>query len=185
MTASSDFKNQLIKIIPNLRAFGVSLTRNGDRADDLVQETLMKAWNKSDSFEEGTNLKAWLFTIMRNEFYSQIRKTGREISDSDGTYAAQLATHPQQQGHLDLNDFKTALETLPEDQREALMLVGAEGFSYEEAAEVIGAAVGTVKSRVSRARVRLMEVLEVNGEGDYGPDSVSTRVITSRSRPDG
>ncbi len=179
MSVSPAFKNELVAFIPNLRAFALSLTRNSDRADDLVQETLMKAWNKHHLFEEGTNLKAWVFTIMRNEFYSQMRRKGREVQDSDGAFAAGLAVHAEQDGHMDLADFRNALESLPEDQREALMLIGANGFSYEEASEIMGVAVGTVKSRVSRARVRLMETLEVVGESDYGPDRNSMQVVAT------
>ena len=172
MTVTANFKTELLSIIPNLRAFALSLTKTADRADDLVQETLMKAWNKHHLF-----LKAWTFTIMRNEFYSQMRKRGREVQDSEGVLASQLATHPEQQGHMDLKDFRDALETLPDDQREALVLIGANGFSYEEAAEIIGVAVGTVKSRVSRARTRLMDDLDVEGESSYGPDSISTQIV--------
>lgn len=179
MGATGEFKSGLLAAIPNLRAFAVSLTHNTDRADDLVQETLMKAWDKHASFEPGTNLKAWLFTILRNEFYSQMRKRGREVQDSDGIMTARLAVHPSQQGKLDLDDFRTALKELPEDQREAIILVGASGFSYEEAAEICGCAVGTIKSRVSRARSRLQEMLGVSGEADFGPDSVSTQVLSS------
>ncbi len=181
MTVSHQLKDELLSIIPNLRAFALSLTKTSDRADDLVQETLMKAWNKFHTYQEGTNLKAWVFTIMRNEFYSQMRKKVREVQDSEGTLSEGLATHPQQDGHMDMKDFRIALETLPEDQREAIVLIGANGFSYEEAAEIAGVAVGTIKSRVSRARVRLMEVLEINGESDYGPDSVAVHVLGSTS----
>jgi RNA polymerase sigma-70 factor (ECF subfamily) len=174
-----DFKRALLSCLGSLRAFGVSLTGRHDRADDLVQDTIMKAWAKKSSFEPGTNMKAWLFTILRNEFYSQIRKSGREIQDSDGYYTEQLATNPGQYGALDLEDFKSALEKLPDDQREAIILIGASGFSYEEAALICGVAVGTIKSRVSRARSRLQEILGVSGEADYGPDSISAQVMGS------
>ena len=174
---SPELRKELLDIIPNLRAFALSLTRAGDRADDLVQETLMKAWNKFHLFQEGTNLKAWVFTIMRNEFYSQMRKRGREVQDTDGVFSAQLATHPQQDGHMDMRDFRSALESLPEDQREALVLIGANGFSYDEAAEITGVAIGTIKSRVSRARTKLMEELQVSGESAYGPDALSLHVV--------
>ena len=177
MAVSKELRAELLSVIPNLRAFALSLARTGDRADDLVQETLTKAWNKFDTFEEGTNLKAWLFTIMRNEFYSQMRKRGREVQDSEGVFAAQLATHPEQQGHMDLEDFRGALEALPEDQREALMLIGANGFSYEEAAAIAGVAVGTIKSRVSRARTRLAKDLGLEGDGEFGPDGISVHVL--------
>jgi RNA polymerase sigma-70 factor, ECF subfamily len=181
MTASSSsgFRNDLVKTIPSLRAFAISLTQNNDRADDLVQETLVKAWDKQSSFQPGTNLKAWLFTILRNEFYSQMRKRGREVQDSDGSLTASVAIHPGQQGSIDLKDFRKALEQLPEDQREAIVLIGASGFSYEEAAEICGCAVGTIKSRVSRARTRLQEILGIEGDGDFGPDAISAQVLGS------
>ncbi|MBB3236108.1 RNA polymerase sigma factor [Phyllobacterium endophyticum] len=177
---SADFKRDLIGALPKLRAFAVSLIGNPDRADDLVQDTIMKAWAKQDSFEPGTNIKAWLFTILRNEFYSQMRKRGREVQDSDGVFTEQLSVHPAQYGSLDLQDFRKALEKLPDDQREAIILVGASGFSYEEAAEICECAVGTIKSRVSRARTRLQELLEIQGEVDYGPDSISTQVTSNK-----
>ena len=126
----------------------------------------------SKSFKEGTNLKAWLFTILRNTYFSERRKRRREVEDADGTYAARLATHPAQHGHMDMQDFRSALTQLPDDQREALVLVGAAGFSYEEAAEISSCAVGTIKSRVNRARNRLAGILgleqeesEAEGEG--------------------
>ena len=178
MAVSSGFKNDLLGAIPSLRAFAVSLAQNADKADDLVQETLVKAWDKHASFQPGTNLKAWLFTILRNEFYSQMRKRGREVQDSEGIMTARLAVHPSQHGMLDLKDFRSALEQLPEDQREAIILIGASGFSYEEAAEICGCAVGTIKSRVSRARGRLQEILGVAGESDYGPDAIAVQVLS-------
>ncbi len=181
MAVSSAFKNDLLAAIPNLRAFAVSLTQNADKADDLVQETLVKAWDKHESFQMGTNLKAWLFTILRNEFYSQMRKRGREVQDSDGIMTERLAVHPSQHGLLDLEDFRGALEQLPQDQREAIILIGASGFSYEEAAEICGCAVGTIKSRVSRARNRLQEILKISGEEEYGPDAISAQVTGSNA----
>ncbi len=145
--------------IGSLRAFAVSLCGDKERADDLVQETLFKAWNHLESFKEGTNLKAWLFTILRNTYFSERRKRRREVEDADGVYAARLSTNPEQHGHMDMQDFRAALTQLPDDQREALILVGAAGFSYEEAAEISGCAVGTIKSRVNRARTRIATML--------------------------
>ena len=110
-----------------------------------------------------------------------MRKRGREVQDSDGSITARLAVHPSQQGSMDLEDFRAALETLPQDQREAIILIGASGFSYEEAAEICDCAVGTIKSRVSRARTRLQELLHVSGEGDYGPDSIAAQVMGSNA----
>jgi RNA polymerase sigma-70 factor (ECF subfamily) len=150
--------------IGSLRAFAVSLCGDKERADDLVQETLFKAWNHLESFKEGTNLKAWLFTILRNTYFSERRKRRREVEDADGAYAARLATHPTQHGHMDMQDFRAALTQLPDDQREALILVGAAGFSYEEAAEISSCAVGTIKSRVNRARNRLAGILGMDLE---------------------
>lgn len=155
----SRLRDDLVAAIPNMRAFAISLCGNRDHADDLVQEALVKAWNHLDSFEEGTNLKAWLFTILRNAYFSELRKTRREVSDSQGQLAASLSVPAEQHGHLDLLDLNRALSKLPPDQREALILVGAEGFSYEDAASISGCAVGTVKSRVNRARSRLNELL--------------------------
>ncbi|MFT4097180.1 MAG: sigma-70 family RNA polymerase sigma factor [Rhodoblastus sp.] len=170
MTEIAALKNALLAEIPSLRAFAISLSGSGDKADDLVQETLMKAWAAHASFAEGTNLRAWLFTIMRNTYFSQYRKARREVQDTDGEAAARLVSHPEQQGHLDLADFHAALEQLSPDQREALILIGASGFSYEEAAEICGCAVGTVKSRVNRARQRLMQLLAVDNIDEFGPD---------------
>ncbi|HEX9905055.1 MAG TPA: sigma-70 family RNA polymerase sigma factor, partial [Propylenella sp.] len=178
MPVSKALREDLLASIPNLRAFAVSLTGNSERADDLVQETLMKAWAKFDTFQEGTNLRAWLFTILRNEFYSQVRKRGREVEDAEGAYAARLASQPSQSGHMDLSDFREALVQLPADQREALILVGASGFSYEETAEICQCAVGTIKSRVSRARTRLAELLSLEEGETYGADPMAASVIT-------
>lgn len=163
---SPGLRDALVAQIGSLRAFAVSLCGDRDRADDLVQETLFKAWNHIDSFKEGTNLKAWLFTILRNTYFSERRKRKREVEDADGKYAARLAGAPEQHGHMDMKDFHAALAQLPADQREALVLVGAAGFSYEEAAEISDCAVGTIKSRVNRARSRLADMLQLNEPED-------------------
>jgi RNA polymerase sigma-70 factor, ECF subfamily len=163
MSISKTFRDDLLAAIPSLRAFGLSLTARGDRADDLVQETLMKAWKYHESYTPGTNMKAWLYTILRNEFYTQLRKRKREVEDADGLYSNKVAVHAEQDGHLEMVDLTVALSKLPEDQREAIILVGASGFSYEEAAKICGCAVGTIKSRVNRARNKLTELLELDG----------------------
>lgn len=162
----SALRDDLVAAMPNMRAFAISLCGNRDRADDLVQEALVKAWNHLDSFQEGTNLKAWLFTILRNAYFSELRKTKREVADSEGQLAAKLSVPAEQHGHQDLVDLNHALAKLPPDQREALILIGAEGFSYEDAAEISGCAVGTVKSRVNRARAKLGELMEMNPADD-------------------
>jgi RNA polymerase sigma-70 factor, ECF subfamily len=157
----------LLAAIPNLRAFAVSLCGSLDHADDLVQETLVKAWSNLGSFAEGSNLRAWLFTILRNIYYSEYRKRRREIADPDGAFAANLSTPPAQSGHMDLLDFRAALFELPSDQREALILIGASGLSYDEAAGICGCAVGTMKSRVNRARNRLAERLSLGSGHEF------------------
>jgi len=177
---SATLKSELLSLVPKLRAFAVSLCGDFQRADDLVQETLMKAWDHQDKFVEGTNLRAWLFTILRNTYFSECRRRRREVEDRDGERAASLAVNPGQQGHIDLQDFKRALQLLPPDQREALILVGAAGFSYEEAAAVSGCAIGTIKSRVNRARLKLAHLLDVRSIDEYGPDA-SNEAIVSRS----
>ncbi len=174
---TNDFKRELLALLPSLRAFAISLCRNGTRADDLVQGTILKAWGNQTSFQPGTNMKAWLFTILRNEYFSQMRKAGREVSDPDDFFTNNLAVHPAQDGVMDLNDFKKALDTLPADQKEAIILIGASGFSYEEAAEIAGTAVGTMKSRVSRARLRMQEILNIKDVGEFGPDAASAPTV--------
>jgi RNA polymerase sigma-70 factor, ECF subfamily len=178
-------RKELMGAIPNLRAFAISLCGDPTRADDLVQETLVKAWGNLHAFQEGTNLKAWLFTILRNVFFSEHRKRRREVEDADGHMSGQLAVHPEQLGHMDFEDFRKALHHLPTDQREALILVGAEGFTYEEAAVISGCAIGTIKSRVNRARVRLIELLGLEASDGFGPDRMSEAIVmqTPTARP--
>ncbi len=137
-----------------------------------MQDAIVRAWANIDRFERGTNLNAWLFTILRNQLHSEYRKRKREVEDADESYAARLKTHTDQQSRLDFEDFRTALATLPVEQREALLVVGAQGLSYEEAAEVVQVAVGPVKSRLNRARSKLASALDLTGEADLGPDDV-------------
>jgi RNA polymerase sigma-70 factor, ECF subfamily len=180
MNAPAAFKTQLIELLPSLRAFARSLAHNPAQADDLVQDTLVKALANVDRFEPGTNLRAWLFTILRNHYYSQLRKSKREIEDADGKFAARLSSRPEQDGSVDLEDFKVAFQQLAPDHREVLTLVGASGCSYEEAAHICGCAVGTIKSRVNRARKKLSEMLGLDedaslvaGEGRMVEDTAS------------
>jgi RNA polymerase sigma-70 factor (ECF subfamily) len=172
MVAEPRLRDELLAAIPSLRAFAISLTHDPHRADDLVQDTIMRAWRAIDRFEPGTNLNAWLFTILRNLLHSAYRKKRREVEDPEGSYAATLKVVPDQQSHLDYEDMRAALAKLPHDQREALILVAAEGMSYEEAAAITGVAVGTVKSRVNRARYRLALLLHHDAGDEIGPDTV-------------
>ncbi len=158
-TDAAGFRQGLIEALPGLRAFAMSLIHNETRADDLVQETLLKAWAHQERFVAGTNLKAWLCTILRNQFYTGIRKRKREVEDADGAAAAQLTAPAAQEHGSDLKTVWQHIGRLPALQREALLLVGAQGLTYEAAAEVMGCEVGTAKSRVSRARALLAERL--------------------------
>lgn len=171
------FREELLEIIPSLRAFAISLCGSRDRADDLVQEALTKAWAKQDRYENGTNFKAWMFTILRNHYYTQHRKSRREVADSEGMLTEAMSVHPEQQGHVDLAEMNEALKSLTAEQREALILVAAEGLSYEETAEICGCAVGTIKSRINRARQRLGELLHLTDVGEYGPDKHVASII--------
>jgi RNA polymerase sigma-70 factor (ECF subfamily) len=154
-----EFGGLLLASAQSLRAFAMVLSGRWDQADDLVQETLLKAWANYGSFQKGSNLRGWLFTILRNQYYSDFRRRRREVQDSESQYAGRLSTHAPQHGHLDLAHFKIALKQIPADQREALVLVGASCFSYEEAATICGVPSGTVKSRVGRARSQLAKLL--------------------------
>ncbi len=158
-TSTFDFDTEMLKCGASLKAFAISLTGNVDRAEDLVQETILRALANRHTFEPGTNMPAWLFTILRNFFRSEYRKRKREVEDADGAHAQTLISQPSQQGYVEFGDFAEKLHALPDDQREALILVGASGFSYDEAALISGCAVGTIKSRVNRARERLTLLL--------------------------
>lgn len=157
---ATTFRDSLTKALPDLRVFALSLVAsNAARADDLVQETVLKAWAKQETFVPGTNLMAWLCTILRNHFYSEIRKHRREVEDADGLIAAGLSAPAAQEHGSDLQVVLSHMARLPALQREALLLVGAQGLTYEAAAETMGCQTGTVKSRVSRARAILTEML--------------------------
>ncbi len=154
------FKRQLTEVVPHLRAFARGLCGRPDMADDLVQETLLKAWAAQDRFEPGTSMRAWTFVILRNAYLTDMRRN-RFRGDYDETVAERVLTAPAgQEEPIHLSDMHRALLTLPAERREALLLVGAGGFSYEEAANICGCAVGTIKSRVGRARAALTAMIE-------------------------
>jgi RNA polymerase sigma-70 factor (ECF subfamily) len=162
--AASVFRDDLLAALPGLRTFAMSLVANSARADDLVQETLLKAWASQHRFLPGTNLMAWLFTILRNQFYTECRKAKREVEDADGAEAAKIITLPSQEHGIELQKVWTLLEKLPPAQREALLLVAGQGLTYEAAANLLGTQTGTMKSRVSRARAFLSESLKMAGD---------------------
>ena len=159
MTATFSTRDALLAQIPDLRASAFLLCGSKDRADDLVQDTVLSAWAHLDDFQAGTNMGAWLFTIMRNRFRTDYRKSRRWVQDVNGQYAERLTSKPEQEGWSISADLRYALAQLPAYQREALILVGAKGLSLVEAAAVCGCEVGTIKSRTNRARARLVELL--------------------------
>ena len=164
-TLQPSVRDVMLAAVPGLRAFAVSLSGNLDRADDLVQGTLLRAITNIHSFQPGTNMSAWLFTILRNLFRSEYRKRRREVEDADGSYLDSLKSPPEQHSRLEFKEVFDALAKLPFVQREALILVGASGFSYDDAAVLCETPVGTIKSRVNRARTRLAELLEIDSTG--------------------
>ncbi|NNE81160.1 MAG: sigma-70 family RNA polymerase sigma factor [Silicimonas sp.] len=175
-----DPREDIVEHLPALWAFAVSLTRNATLADDMVQDTAEKAWANFDQFKPDTKLRAWLFTILRNHFYSHIRKAGREVEDIDGAHAARLVTKPAHDGWLRLNEVMAATDKLSAEQREALLLVGALGFTYEEAARICGITLGTLKSRMNRGRTALCDMLEVeNGDDMELTDPEIAAVLSS------
>jgi RNA polymerase sigma-70 factor (ECF subfamily) len=172
-------RREILATVPRLRAFAVSLTGSSDRADDLVQETMLRALTHIDQFQPGTNMRAWLFTILRNQFNSEYRQRRWMIEDADGIYIDALKTVPQQSSWLEFQELRMALTKLSPEQREAVVLVGASGMTYEEAAEICGCAIGTIKSRVNRGRSRLAELLAIETSEDFGPDQESRAVLAA------
>jgi RNA polymerase sigma-70 factor (ECF subfamily) len=174
-----DPRDEVTAYLTPLRAFGISLTGNRAAADDLVQDTILKAWSNIDKFQPGTNMQAWLFTILRNTFYSGRRKHRREVPDPEGLHAATLFELPAHDGRLAFRDFHRAFAQLSAEHREVLLLVGASGYSTEETAEMIGTAIGTVKSRTSRARRRLAELMGLEDAEPFAPlaDPVTRAVM--------
>ena len=174
VTEQSAFKRDMLAVIPHLRAFARGLCGASDVADDLVQETLLKAWAARDRFEPGTSMRAWTFVILRNVWLTDLRRN-RFRGEYDEALAERILTSPAgQEAPLHLADLNRALQALPPERREALLLVGAGGFSYEEAAEICGCAVGTIKSRVGRARAALAVAIE-GGAVSKRPDGEEDR----------
>ncbi|WP_268808031.1 RNA polymerase sigma factor [Roseisalinus antarcticus] len=172
-------KAEMMQHLKVLRAFALSLTRNPSAADDLVQESVLKAWKNLHRFEPGTNMRAWLFTILRNTFYTDRRRASREVADSDGEMAAKLTTKPSHDGRLNLMDFRAAFVQLPDEQREVLILVGALGHAYDEAAEMCGVKIGTIKSRLNRGRERLAELMDIDPDDAMELTDRATAAVVS------
>jgi RNA polymerase sigma-70 factor, ECF subfamily len=174
---SKHMRDRLSASLPHLRNFALYLTRDPIRSDDLVQNTVLRAWTKLDHFQPGTNMEAWLFTIMRNSFYSEHRKRRWEVEDPEGGFARRLMVQPEQESKLMLDDLQEALRRLPPGQRMALLLVVEQGESYENAAALCGVAVGTLKSRVNRARTQLAAMLQMENRHDLGPDRLMQAAV--------
>ena len=173
-----ELREALLAAVPSLRAFAISLSGQVDRADDLVQDTLLRALSNLHRFEPGTNLNAWLFTILRNLFHSEYRKRRREVEDPDGSYAGRLKVQPEQGSHLDFEDFRSALAKLPaRSARGAASGRAHPAFPTRKPADICGCAVGTIKSRVNRARFRLASLLNVEDIEDLGPDSMTRAAL--------
>jgi RNA polymerase sigma-70 factor, ECF subfamily len=171
-------QSAMLAAVPDMRAFALSLCHQRDRVDDLVQEALLRALTNIQSFKVGTNMRAWLFTILRNNFLNEYRKGCHEVSDFDGYFVGTMTSQPEQEAHIQFDEFQDALRQLPHDQREAVILVGGAGLSYDEAAKICRCAVGTMKSRAFRGRARLAELMSVDSPQDFGPNRAIQAALT-------
>lgn len=176
---SADPRDEIVEHLKSLRAFALSLTRNASVADDMVQDAVEKAWINIDKFQPGTNMRAWLFTILRNTYYSSRRRARRDVPDPEGTMVGKLSVKPDHDGHLHMADFRRAFAKLPDEQREVLILVGAVGFTYEEAAQTCGVAVGTIKSRLNRGRAQLADLMGMTGDEPMELTDAHTLAVVS------
>jgi RNA polymerase sigma-70 factor (ECF subfamily) len=183
MGIDGTLRNQMLAAVPHLRAFAISLAGSVDRADDLVQTALLRGIENIDRFQPGTNMQAWLFTILRNQFYTDFRRRRREIEDPDNALSGRLAVLPEQGARLDYTDMLRALAKLTPEHREALLLIAAEGLSYEEAARICDTNIGTIKSRINRARTRLAEILAVDRKADFGSDRLIQAALFTHHSP--
>lgn len=173
LMTSSQFRKELTDAIPHMRAFARSLTGDASSADDLAQDAMMKAWSARNKFKAGTNFRAWVLTIVRNQFYSDKRRSWRQAEWDQELAERTLPAVDNQEQIVALDELRRALAELPDDQREALILVGAGGYSYEEASEICGCAIGTVKSRVSRARLALEGIMKAGPAAKANADGVA------------
>jgi len=167
--SDDDFKRELLAALPHLRAFARGLSGRPDFADDLVQETAIKAWSARERFAAGTSMRAWTFAILRNHYLSELRRNRRQVDYDPDAAERLLVMEADQEGPLHLADMQAALQKISSDRREAVLLVGASGFTYEEAAQICECAVGTMKSRVARARAELNVLLNKDPSMDELP----------------
>jgi len=181
MSLDATLQNAMLAAVPQMRDFALRLCRRNDRAEDLVQEALLRAIVNIELFQPGSNMTAWLFTILRNHFLNECRRSRREVSDVDGYFVATMTSQPAQEAHLQLDELEDALAQLPDDQREAVILVACAGLSYDEAAKSCHCAVGTIKSRLFRARARLAELMSIDSPQELGPDRAVHAALTAGS----
>ena len=178
------WETEILRYLPELHQYAFGLARNIHTAEDLVQDTIVKAYSYFDKFQQGSNLRAWLFTILRNTFYSGLRKKKREVADPDGKHAASLVTHPEHDGRLAMSEFFLAFEQLSAEHRDIVTLVGVSGYSYFDVSKMTGVPVGTAKSRLSRARAQLTEILDPAQGGTSGRlGDFAARPRSGRQRP--
>lgn len=183
VSSGLSIQQQMVALEPRLRAFARSISGNPDWADDLVQETMLRALTNINTFQPGTNLGAWLTTILRNCFLSDLRKRRNEVEDADGSYAEALRSVPEQEGLLEFKEFRAALGEIPYEQREALLLVGAAGLSYEDTATICQTTTGTIKSRINRARSRLAALLSIDSVDEIGFDNKISAILVANHGP--
>lgn len=182
---TTSMQEAMLSVVPSLRAFAIYLCGSVDRADDLVQETLARAIANINSFQPGTNLRGWLTTILRNHYLSETRKRKNEVEDVEGRCVEGMKSIPEQHSRVEFGEFLTVFSTLPNNQQEALLLVGALGLRYDEAAAMCGTGVATIRSRIHRARTQLTKLLAIGGAAEFGPDDCTRAVLNAaQERPD-
>jgi RNA polymerase sigma-70 factor (ECF subfamily) len=174
-------RKELIETLPFLRSFALSLTNDWDKSQDIVQETLLRAIKNIHKFQPGTDMKAWLSTILRNEFLRYVQKRSREVEDIDGAFSSRLSSPPEQMGRVSLIEAEIALSKLSTELRDAVLSIGLYGLSYHEVAEISGVPTGTIKSRVNRARMRLAELLALQEIEDLGSDQTTRAVLSTNA----
>jgi RNA polymerase sigma-70 factor, ECF subfamily len=178
VTPEPSVHDLLLASIPKLRAFAISLCRNGDRADDLVQDALLRAYVNIASFQPGSNMFAWLCTILRNHFYTQCRRGRRRLESLDSVQDGKCVK-PAQIAYVEYRDLCAALARLPPKHRQALLMVSVSGLAYDEAAKACGCPTGTIKSRVNRARSELARMLSIDGSDAFEDDPLFSAVIAT------
>jgi len=183
--ADEQFRRELLATLPHLRAFARGLSGRPDYADDLTQEAAIKAWTARERYTPGTNMRAWTFAILRNHYLSELRRSRRQTELDEGAAERMLVMEADQEGGLHLSDMDAALQQLAPERREAVMLVGAGGFTYEEAAEIADCAIGTMKSRVARARAELARLLDAEAEPEVLAQRKAKAAAIRRERQGG